>query len=103
MRLTQLTRRSPPWLRIAVAGLVMAFVLSSIAHLTHRHEAVAGSTAHVVACGYCLGFGALATTSVPSALTLAAVASDELTIATAAVLLSFKSPCAAQPRAPPLS
>ncbi len=103
MRLIQLTRRPPAWLRIAVAGLVMAFVLSSIAHITHRHDSLPDTSAHVVACGYCLSFGSLADASVHHTPVLARVAGDEIVIACLPLLRSYQSPCAAQPRAPPLS
>jgi len=103
MRLFEFARRPPAWLRIAFAALTVAFVLSSVAHVTHRHEALAGTTAHVVACGYCLSFGSLADGSVQRTLVLASVPNDEVLIAAAPPLRSYQNPSAAQPRAPPVS
>jgi hypothetical protein len=103
MRLIEIARRPPAWLRIAFAGLVVAFVLNSIAHVTHRHEALPGNTAHIVACGYCLNFGGLADASAQPVLLLASAPNDEIVIAAAPLLRSFRNPSAAQPRAPPVS
>ena len=55
-----LARRPPQWLRVAIAGLLLAFSLNSIAHVTHRHETPAASVTHSLACGYCATFGGLA-------------------------------------------
>src|ERR1044071_2948811 len=103
MRLTELARRLPPWLRFACAGLVVAFVLSSIAHVTHRHEALAGSSTDLVACGYCLSFGAMADAKVQRTPELVSIPGDERIIALTSPLLCKQQPCAAQPRGPPVS
>jgi hypothetical protein len=60
MRPFHLARRLPRWLRVALAGLLIAFALNSIAHVAHRHEATSASVAHALACGYCATFGGLA-------------------------------------------
>jgi hypothetical protein len=60
MRLLYLARRPPQWLRVALAGLLLAFAVSSIAHVTHRHDAAPSSVTHSLACGYCLSFNGLA-------------------------------------------
>ena len=103
MRLIELVRRPPSWLRIAFAGLALAFVLSSIAHVTHRHEALPGSAAHAVACSYCLSFGGLADASVQRTQVPSALPTDEEARVATPALLSYKKPSAAQPRAPPIS
>ena len=54
-----LARKPAQWLRVAIAGLLLAFALNSIAHLTHRHDPSASVT-HSLACGYCATFGGLA-------------------------------------------
>jgi hypothetical protein len=102
MRLTELIRRPPTWLRIAFAGLALAFLLSSIAQVTHQHEAIAGSTAHV-ACGYCLNFDNLTDARVQHAALLGAQPTDEYATARDPALRCFESPSAAQPRGPPVS
>jgi len=103
MRLIELARRPPTWLRIAFAGLVVAFMLNSIAHVTHRHEANAGTTAHVVACGYCLSFSGLADATVHRTPVLAPSPGDEIIVTATPPLRCYQNPCAAQPRAPPVS
>lgn len=60
MPLMHLARRPPQWLRIALAGLLLAFAVNSIAHVTHRHDAAPSSAQHTLACGYCLSFNGLA-------------------------------------------
>jgi hypothetical protein len=102
MRLIELARRPPSWLRIAFAGLALAFLLSSIAHVTHQHEAITGSAAHV-ACGYCLTFDSLADAGVQRTPLLDTQPSDEYVAAPDPSLLCFARPCVAQPRAPPVS
>jgi hypothetical protein len=102
MRLTELIRRPPSWLRIAFAGLALAFLFSSIAQVTHQHEAIAGSAAHV-ACGYCLSFDGLTDASVQHAAQLSTQPTDEYVVVPTPALRCFASPCAAQPRAPPVS
>jgi hypothetical protein len=56
MRIFQLVRRPPQWLRVALAGLLLAFALNSIAHAAHTHESIAPNAIHA-ACGYCATFG----------------------------------------------
>ena len=102
MRVNELIRRPPSWLRIAFAGLALAFLFSSIAHVTHQHEAIPGSAAHV-ACGYCLSFDGLTDASVQRTGSLGSQPTDEYVAAPATALRCFSSPCAAQPRAPPVS
>jgi hypothetical protein len=48
-------------LRTLLAGLLLAFALSTIAHASHRHdpEGIASAT-HTVVCSYCNAFGGLA-------------------------------------------
>jgi hypothetical protein len=60
MRLMHLARRPPQWLRVALAALLLAFAVNSIAHVTHRHDAAPSSATHSLACGYCLSFNGLA-------------------------------------------
>jgi hypothetical protein len=59
MRLLHLARRPPQWLRVALAALLLAFAVNSIAHVTHRHDAAPSSATHSLACGYCLSFNGL--------------------------------------------
>jgi hypothetical protein len=59
MRLLHLARRPPQWLRVALAALLLAFAVNSVAHVTHRHDAAPSSATHSLACGYCLSFNGL--------------------------------------------
>lgn len=59
MRLLHLARRPPQWLRVALAGLLLAFAVNSIASVTHRHDAAPSSATHSLSCGYCLSFNGL--------------------------------------------
>jgi hypothetical protein len=102
MRLIELIRRPPSWLRIAFAGLALAFLFSSIAQVTHQHESIPGSAAHV-ACGYCLNFDGLTDASVHHSALLGTQPTDEYVIARSPALRCFESTCVAQPRAPPVS
>ena len=102
MRVIELIRRPPSWLRIAFAGLALALLFSSIAQLTHQHEAIPGSAAHV-ACGYCLSFDGLTDAGVHRSALLGTQPTDEYVAAHVPGLRCFASPCAAQPRAPPVS
>jgi hypothetical protein len=103
MRLIELIRRPPSWLRIAFAGLALAFLFSSIAQVTHQHEAIAGSAATHVACGYCLSFDGLTDASVHCAGLLGTQPTDEYVTACIPALRCFECPSSAQPRGPPVS
>jgi hypothetical protein len=59
MRWLHLVRRPPQWLRVALAGLLLAFAVNSIAHVTHRHDAAPSTASHSFACCYCLSFNGL--------------------------------------------
>ncbi len=57
----ELARKPKQWLRAALAGLLLAFAINSIAHVTHTHEQDKVSTVvHAAACGYCTTFSASA-------------------------------------------
>lgn len=101
MRMFDLARRPPHWLRVALAALLLAFALNSIAHVTHRHEAAQTSVAHSVACGYCVSFGGLA--DAPRHCHPVATA-EQFSVFVAPALdrvFSSRSSTSAQPRAPP--
>ena len=102
MHLTELIRRPPAWLRTAFAGLALAFLFSSIAHVTHQHDAIPGSAAHV-ACGYCLSFDGVTDASVQGTGLLGTQPTDEYVAGPIPAQRCFFSPCSAQPRAPPAS
>jgi hypothetical protein len=58
MRIFQLVRKPPQWLRVALAGLLLAFAINSIAHAAHTHETTVAPAMHT-ACGYCATFGSV--------------------------------------------
>lgn len=60
MRIFDWARRPPQWLRVTLAGLLLAFALNSVAHVTHRHDATPASVTHSISCGYCVSFNGLA-------------------------------------------
>lgn len=59
MRIFQLVRKPPQWLRVALAGLLLAFALNSIAHAAHTHDATTTTVVAHAACGYCATFGSV--------------------------------------------
>jgi hypothetical protein len=75
MQIFKAARRPTDWVRTALAALVLAFALNSVAHAAHTHDAASAAVAHHVACGYCATFGAgLGGTpvhAIPAAATLA--------------------------------
>jgi len=102
MRIFHLARRPPQWLRVALAGLLFAFALNSIAHATHQHEATPASAVHGLVCSYCVAFGGLADAprhghSLPIA--------ERVSVYVASILdlpVSPRPQTAARPRAPPV-
>jgi hypothetical protein len=60
MRIFQLARRPPQWLRVMLAALLLAFVLDTVAHLTHTHEASPATASHNAVCSLCVSFANLA-------------------------------------------
>ena len=51
-------------LRAALASLLLVFLLSCTAYLTHHHEFADEGSARTTHCPHCLGFGTLAGTTV---------------------------------------
>lgn len=60
MRIFELARRPPQWLRVVLAGLLLAFALNSVAHAAHTHDTTAAVTVAHSACGQCATFGGIA-------------------------------------------
>ncbi len=103
MSLLHLARNPPRWLRVALASLMLAFALNSIAQVTHRHEASRASQLHSAPCGYCISFDNM--TPAPADRPLAIVpayAVERLAVAPITVV-SRSVPTYTQPRAPPVS
>ena len=103
MPIFELSRRPPHWLRVALAALLFAFALNSIAHVAHQHDASPTAAAHSIACNYCVSFGALG--DAPRH-TYAAPAQRHLLGLPEAPALRVRSvevATSAHPRAPPLS
>jgi hypothetical protein len=102
MRTFKLARRLPQFLRVALAGLLVAFALNSIAHVTHRHDSSASVT-HSLACGYCATFGGLADAP-RQCLSLARFALAHVFVAAESVVdVPFRVRTSSRPRAPPRS
>ena len=97
-----LARRPPQWLRVAIAGLLLAFALNSIAHLTHRHDASASVT-HSLACGYCATFGGLADAPQQYLSSLDFALAHVFIAAESAADIPVRVRTSARPRAPPHS
>lgn len=103
MSIFDLARRPSAWLRVALAAVVLAFALDSLAHAVHWHDDSAKTTltAHGPACGYCAAFDGLV--DVPrhhySALTALVVTGYVAPVALFPV--SVRTHLSAQPRAPP--
>ncbi|HWK73197.1 MAG TPA: DUF2946 family protein [Povalibacter sp.] len=101
MRIFQLARKPPQWLRVVLAGLLLAFALDSVAHAAHTHDATSVTVTHS-ACGYCAAFGGLGnapvyahTLPIPALTPIEAPDPREIVIAR-------RPTFSAQPRAPPI-
>jgi hypothetical protein len=102
MRIFQLTRRPPQWLRVVLAGLLLAFALNSIAHAAHVHEIKATPATHVV-CGYCATFSGGAHDAPVYAHSLPLPTLTSIEAAYPLELFVARRPASsAQPRAPPI-
>lgn len=92
----------PRRLQVLLAGLMLAFALNAIAHVSHTHDVSALTTSHL-SCGYCAHFGGLAgTPSHVAAPSLAAPTTYEVCERTRPPVIQ-RPERAAQPRAPPVS
>jgi hypothetical protein len=103
MSLLHLARNPPRWLRAALASLLLAFALNSLAHVTHRHEATAASPQHSALCGYCISFDSMTpgpANGLPA--TVTQYAAERIAVAPSLVVSRFARTCA-QARAPPVS
>ena len=102
MRLMHLARKPPQWLRVALAALLLAFAVNSIAHVTHRHDAAPSSTTHSLACGYCLSFNGLVDAPRHDHPPLAVEAESFYLVANIETGLALRTATSARPRAPPI-
>lgn len=97
-------RRSPRPLRIALAALLAAFALNSIAHVTHRHDnASVAQTADSLACGYCVVFDGLVDSPQHTYLARSSILDLGPTASPTGRALPRKRQTLANPRAPPIS
>ncbi len=103
MRLLRLARNPSPWLRVALASLVLAFALNSIASVTHRHEATIGHQLHSALCGYCISFDHMSPAPATRASTITPAIAVEVAVRTTTVVASRFALTSAQPRAPPIA
>jgi len=99
----RLARTPPRWLRVALAGLLLAFALNSIAHVTHSHDPRIAHSLHSVACGYCATFDNIAGAPSTRALSLAPPPLADFVALPATTVSSRFVRTSAQPRAPPVS
>ncbi len=62
MRLIQLARRPPRWLRACLVSLVLVLALDSMAHVlhTHGHEYEGRPGVDSALCGFCIAFDKMA-------------------------------------------
>lgn len=102
MRLMHLARRPPQWLRVALAALLLAFAVNSIAHVTHRHDAAPSSATHSLACGYCLSFNGLADAPRHDHPPLAVEHDSFYFFADSVAWIARRLVTSARPRAPPV-
>ena len=103
MSIFALARRPSAWLRVALAAVVLAFALDSVAHAVHRHDDSAKSAlaAHGPACGYCAAFDGLADAPKHHYAPLAAFIVAGYVAPIAPFPVSVRTRLGAQPRAPP--
>ena len=101
VRMMHLARRPPQWLRVALAGLLLAFAVNSIAHVTHRHDAAPSSATHSFACGYCLSFNGLADAPRHDHAPLAVAHESFYLVADIEPWFAPRQSTSARPRAPP--
>ncbi len=101
MRIFQLARKPPHWLRVALAGLLLAFALDSVAHAAHTHEATMVSVAHG-ACGYCAAFGSLGAAPVHIHSLPLAILTPIETFDPRDTFITRRPTFSTQPRAPPV-
>lgn len=103
MFIFQLARNPPAWLRVALASLLLAFAVDSVAHVVHQHEGTVTTTfaTHGPACGYCAAFDGLIDAPKQSYSPVAAVVRIGYVAPVATPAVSFRPLVTAQPRGPP--
>jgi hypothetical protein len=102
MRIFQLARQPPQWLRVALAALLLAFAVNSLAHVAHQHDQATAATIHAKACGYCATFGSLGGAPDVHAGLPEATASSHIPSVANDADLPRREVSSARPRAPPL-
>jgi len=101
MHILQLVRKPPQWLRVVLAGLLLAFALNSVAHAAHTHDATTATVAHS-ACGYCATFNSLGDAPVYAHSLPSPVLTPLEAVAPRDVAIALRPTLSAQPRAPPI-
>jgi hypothetical protein len=100
--LLKLFRQPPRWLRMALAGVLLAFTLDVLAHSLHQHEQdthqhVSGGTD----CAYCVAFNGLMDAPAGVSSVFQPASSPVPAPVTGDVCLPLPPETSAQPRAPP--
>jgi len=98
--LFSLIRKPPRWLRAALAGVLLTFVLDVLAHNLHQHEADAQFTSGA-ACAYCVAFTGLMDAPVGASVFKRPAAAAAVVCLPADICRSLQPETSAQPRAPP--
>lgn len=101
MRIFQIARRPPQWLRVVLASLLLAFAINSAAHEAHRHNATT-TAAHLSTCGYSATFGSVGDApQYSSVIEVVVVATSICPLIADVGRVSSQPQTQAQPRAPP--
>lgn len=101
MRIFEFARKPPQWLRVVLAGLMLAFALNSIAHAAHTHDAKTTVTVAHGACSYCATFGGLGDSPVYAHSLPAPALTQAEAPGPREVSIARRPTFSAQPRAPP--
>lgn len=103
MRIFDLARTPPAWLRVALVAVMLAFALDSVAHVVHQHDDNVKTTlsTHGPACGYCAGFDGLVDGPKHHYAPLITLIATGYVAPVALVPVSVRTAISAQPRAPP--
>jgi hypothetical protein len=103
MRIFDLARTPPAWLRVALVAVLLAFALDSVAHVVHRHDdsVKTSLSTHGPACGYCASFDGLADAPRHQYAPLTTIIVSGYVAPIALAPVSVRTSVSAQPRAPP--
>lgn len=101
MRLFDLARKPPDWLRACLASLLLALALGSVGHAQHAHDEAGSRAVDAALCGLCVSFDRMVDGPATRTFVATPVIRFAPAAAPAAFVVEVRSTLRLVPRGPP--